>query len=52
VWTDLGCGGRERRKKGPQSTEDLLRVNGRRTNAVLLATVSLLLLTAGIAELF
>ncbi len=30
----------------------LLRVNGRRVNAVLLAAVSLLLLTAGIAELF
>ena len=30
----------------------LLRVNGRRTNAVLLAAVSVLLLTAGIAELF
>ncbi|WP_422058265.1 hypothetical protein [Sphingomonas sp.] len=30
----------------------LLRVNGRRTNAGLLAAVSLLLLTAGIAELF
>ncbi len=30
----------------------LLRVNGRRTNVALLAAVSLLLLTAGIAELF
>ena len=30
----------------------LLRINGRRTNVALLAAVSLLLLTAGIAELF